>query len=141
MEKKISYVIVAIVAVFLLFRWCGNASTSSLESLYGTYQGTDNNGRKVKIILKSESDNEWRKYGEDWSDNLVYKDSYGKIKDMDWQTIKWTWDLEEGYVKTYYIGRGSTGDPRIIIDVKGGKMYNSWGEYLDKQNGFKFTKH
>ena len=49
---------------------------------------------------------------------------------MDWQTIKWTWDLEEGYVKTYYVGRG--GGERIIIDVKGGKMYNTWGEYLDK---------
>lgn len=58
---------------------------------------------------------------------------------MDWQTIKWTWDLEEGYVKTYYVGRG--GGERIIIDVKGGKMYNTWGEYLDKRNGFKFTKH
>ena len=29
---------------------------------------------------------------------------------MDWQTIKWTWDLEEGYVKTYYVGRGGGSD-------------------------------
>ncbi len=27
------------------------------------------------------------------------------------------------------------------IDVKGGKMYNSWGEYLDKRNGFKYSKN
>lgn len=139
MKKTIYTILLAIVAVFMLVRWCGTGS-SSVESLYGTYTGTDNNGRKVKIVLKPESDNEWRKYGEDWSDNLVYKDSYGKYQHTDWQTIKWTWDLQEGWVKTYYIGRTGGGE-RTIIDIKGGKMYNSWGEYLDKRNGFKYTKH
>ena len=46
---------------------------------------------------------------------------------MDWQTIKWKWDLDERYVKTYY------NSERIVIDVKEGKMYNSWGEYLDNE--------
>lgn len=135
MDRKSTYIILAILALLLLFRWCVH-SPSSVLSLYGTYRGTDNNGHKVEIRLKSESDNECRKFGEDHSDNLVYKDSYGKIKSTDWQLITWTWDLDAGYVKTYY-----DGSERTIIDVKGGKMYHHWGEYLDKRNGFKYTKH
>ncbi len=124
----------------LLLHWCGGPRRSSVESLYGTYQGTDNNGHKVKIILKSESDNEWRKFGEDRSDNLVFKDSKGKVKPTESQLITWTWDLDEGYVKTYYEGLSGRGE-RTIIDVKGGKMYHSWGEYLDKRNGFSYKKY
>lgn len=135
MSRKILLLIIAILGTLLLIHWCGGNDYSSVESLYGTYQGVDNNGRRVKIVLKSESDNEWRKYGEDRSDDLVYKDSNGTVKDMECQTITWTWNLPEGYVQTYYHG-----NERTIIDVKGGKMYYYWGEYLDKRNGFSFTK-
>ena len=137
--KKIALVLVALLALLMLVRWCGSGA-SSVESLYGTYTGTDSFGHKVKIVLKPESANEWKKYGEDWSDNLVYKDSRGKIQDMEMQTITWTWDLDRGYVKTYYRGNTIDGE-RTIIDIRGKKMYHSWGEYLDKRNGFSYTKH
>ena len=122
----------------MCFRSCGcsDESTITLESLYGTYEGTDQYGDKVKIVLKPESDNEWRKYGEDWSDNLVYTDYKGRLKSTSWQTIKWTWDLNDGYVVTYY-----NSSERTVIDIKGGMMYDSWGEYLDKRNGFSYVKY
>lgn len=135
-KKRVTIILAVIVGIFIIVRWCGGASVSSVDSLYGTYKGTDNNGHKVEIVLKSESDNEWRKYGEDRSDNLVYKDSKGKIHGTEWQSITWTWDLSNGWVKTYH-----NGNERTIIDVKGKKMYYSWGEYLDKRNGFPYTKH
>ena len=109
-------------AVLLAVRWLlskcsGCGSVSSVESLYGTYVGTDNYGNKVKIELSSESDNEWRKYGKDYSDNLVWTDSQGRTRGMDFQTIKWTWDLNDGYIQVYYDGY-----ERYVIDIKGEKI-------------------
>lgn len=138
MERKtITLIAIVVLGIVLLVRWCSGSGTSSVESLYGTYTGTDRFGNKVEIRLKSESKNEWTKYGEDWSDNLVYKDSKGKTQSTDWQLITWTWDLKDGYIQTFY----NNPSPRRVIDVKGKKIYQSWGEYLDKRNGFSYTKH
>ena len=52
---------------------------------------------------------------------------------MNFQTIKWTWDLDKGYVLVYYDYY-----ERYVIDVKNEKIYESWGEYLDKRNGYSY---
>ena len=122
-----------LVVIWLLGKCSDCGSGSSVEALYGTYTATDDHGNKIKIHLKSESDNEWRKYGYDYSDNLVFTDSRGRIRDMDFQTIKWTWNLDEGYVKVYY-----NSYERWVIDVIDEKIYDSWGEYLDDRNGFSY---
>lgn len=133
MKNVLKIGVVIFAAIWLLGKCSGCGSVSSVESLYGTYVGTDNYGNNVKIELSSNSDNEWRKYGKDYSDNLVYTDSRGKMRDMPSQTIKWTWDLNDGYVQVYY-----NNSERYVIDIKGKKIYDSWGEYLDRRDGFSY---
>lgn len=112
---------------------CGGGS--DVSSLYGTYEGRDAHGNTVSITLKPDSDNEWRKYGEDHSSNLGHVDSKGRFKSSDWQSITWTWDFDAGYVQTYYLG-----NERTIIDFKYKKFYKKYGEFLDGRNGIPYNK-
>ena len=111
---------------------CG--SGGNVSSLYGTYEGKDNHGNPISITLKPDSDNEWRKFGEDHSSNLVYKDSKGRTQFTDFQSINWTWDFDKGYVQTYYLG-----NERTIIDFKHKKFYRRYGEFIDGRNGIPYT--
>lgn len=144
-----------LVAIYLLIKCCDGSSTdstedssdynsiNSVESLYGTYTATTKGGTKVKVVLRSDSKHEWKKYGTDYSDNLItpstiYDNNRGYErqgwKPIESQGIEWSWDLRKGYIKVYYDGR-----ERYIIDINNGKMYGSWGEYLDKRNGFSYS--
>lgn len=123
-----------IILLIFLCKTC--ASDNSVDSLYGTYVGTDYHGNTISITLSPESENEWRKYGTDNSSTLVYKDSYGRLQSTPQQSITWTWDLDEGYVKTFYLG-----NLRTIIDTKDKKFYHSWGNYIDKRNGTPYKKY
>ena len=132
-------------AIYLLIKCCDGSSTDSInsvESLYGTYTATTNGGTKVKVVLRSDSKNEWKKYGTDYSDNLTTRsisyDNRGNEKrgwkPIESQGIEWSWDLHKGYIKVYY-----NGSERYIIDINNGKMYGSWGAYLDKRDGFSYS--
>ena len=132
--KKVINVILIILALFWLLGKCGGVG--SVEDLYGTYVGTDKNGHEIKIELSAESFDEWNKYGKYYSDNLVYTDNYGRMRSQDFMTIKWTWDLNEGYIKVY---NGVHYNETAIIDLEAEKMYNSWGEYVDGRNGFSYS--
>ena len=93
-------------------------------------------------MLRSDSKNEWKKYGTDYSDNLTTRsisyDNRGNEKrgwkPIESQGIEWSWDLHKGYIKVYY-----NGSERYIIDINNGKMYGSWGAYLDKRDGFSYS--
>ena len=102
-------------AIYLLIKCCDGSSTDSInsvESLYGTYTATTNGGTKVKVVLRSDSKNEWKKYGTDYSDNLTTRsisyDNRGNEKrgwkPIESQGIEWSWDLHKGYIKVYYNG-------------------------------------
>ena len=138
--KRIFIIAAIVLAVYLIARSCGgdNSSTGKgtgkVSSLYGTYVGTDDYGNTISITLKPDSDNEWRKFGEDNSSNLVYKDSKGRTRSTDGQSIKWTWDFDQGYVQTYYLG-----NERTIIDFKHKKFYKKYGEFIDGRNGIPYT--
>ena len=139
--KRIIIIVSAVLAAFLIIRSCGGDGSTSgqgggkVSSLYGTYVGTDDYGNTISITLKPDSDNEWRKFGEDNSSTLVYKDSKGRIRSSDGQSIQWTWDFDAGYVQTYYLG-----NERTIIDFKHKKFYKSYGEFLDNRNGIPYNK-
>ncbi len=138
--KRILIIAALVLAVFLIIRSCGGDESTSgqgrgkVSSLYGTYVGTDDYGNTISITLKPDSDNEWRKYGEDNSSNLVYKDYKGRTRSTEGQSIKWTWDFDQGYVQTYYLG-----NERTIIDFKHKKFYNKYGEFIDGRNGIPYT--
>lgn len=121
----------AIVAIVTILSCCGGGS--NVSSLYGTYTGTDDYGNTICITLRPESDNEWRKYGDDRSSNLVFTDSEGRTRHTD-QSIKWTWDFDQGYVQTYYLG-----NERTIIDFKHKRFYKKYGEFIDGRNGIPYT--
>lgn len=122
----------AIVAFVTILSSCGGGG--NVSSLYGTYEGREDNGNTISITLLPDSDNEWRKFGEDHSSNLVYKDSKGRTQFTDFQSIKWTWDFDQGYVQTYYLG-----NERTIIDFKHKKFYHRYGEFIDGRNGIPYT--
>ncbi len=138
--KRILIIAALVLAVFLIIRSCGGDESTSgqgrgkVSSLYGTYVGTDDYGNTISITLKPDSDNEWRKFGEDNSSNLVYKDYKGRTRSTEGQSIKWTWDFDQGYVQTYYLG-----NERTIIDFKHKKFYNKYGEFIDGRNGIPYT--
>ncbi len=138
--KRILIIAALVLAVFLIIRSCGEDESTSgqgrgkVSSLYGTYVGTDDYGNTISITLKPDSDNEWRKFGEDNSSNLVYKDYKGRTRSTEGQSIKWTWDFDQGYVQTYYLG-----NERTIIDFKHKKFYNKYGEFIDGRNGIPYT--
>lgn len=114
---------------------CGGGDVSSL---YGTYTATEDDGDIINITLRPDSDNEWRKYGDDCSSNLVYKDYKGNYQPSDRQSITWTWDFKKGIVEVYYLNP----DPRTIIDFKNKKIYNSlhcYGDWIDGKNGIPYT--
>ena len=139
MKRILTVIGCILLSIWLLSKCSGCGSVGSVESLYGTYSGTDNHGNNVKIELTSESDDEWTKFGTDYSDNLVWIDSYGHLHDASSQYVKWTWDLSEGYVRVFPMGHNTLDGDRYVIDVKGGKIYKYWGDYLDKRNGFSYT--
>ena len=134
MKALLKLALLIIIGVWIVVKCLGGGFYNSVESLYGTYTGTDKSGSRIKIELRSESDNEWRKFGTDYSDDLVYKDNRGRVRRMDSQLITWTWDLDDGYVQVYY-----NSSERYVIDLKKKKIYGSWGEYLDGRNGFSYT--
>lgn len=129
--KRFVYAVMLLLGLSMMAS-CGGGS--DVSSLYGTYEGRDAHGNTVSITLKPDSDNEWRKYGEDHSSNLGHVDSKGKFKSSDWQSITWTWDFDAGYVQTYYLG-----NERTIIDFKHKKFYNKYGEFIDGRNGIPYT--
>ena len=129
--KRFVYAVMLLLGLSMMAS-CGGGS--DVSSLYGTYEGRDAHGNTVSITLKPDSDNEWRKYGEDHSSNLGHMDSKGKFKSSDWQSITWTWDFDAGYVQTYYLG-----NERTIIDFKHKKFYNKYGEFIDGRNGIPYT--
>ena len=129
--KRYVYAVMLLLGLSMMAS-CGGGS--DVSSLYGTYEGRDAHGNTVSITLKPDSDNEWRKYGEDHSSNLGHMDSKGKFKSSDWQSITWTWDFDAGYVQTYYLG-----NERTIIDFKHKKFYNKYGEFIDGRNGIPYT--
>lgn len=129
--KKLLFAVMLLLGLSMMVS-CGRSG--NVSSLYGTYTGTDNYGSTISITLKPDSDNEWRKYGEDHSSNLGHVDSKGRFKSSDWQSITWTWDFDAGYVQTYYLG-----NERTIIDFKHKKFYNKYGEFIDKRNGIPYT--
>ena len=106
----------------------------TVESLYGTYTGVDRFGNNIKIVLMNESYNDYKKWGRDYSDNLVWKDSQGRLQSCEFQTIKWDWSLAKGYSKVSYDMY-----ERYVIDFKREKIYCSYGEYLDDRNGIPYT--
>ena len=129
--KRFVYAVMLLLGLSMMAS-CGGGS--DVSSLYGTYEGRDAHGNTVSITLKPDSDNEWRKFGEDHSSNLGHMDSKGKFKSSDWQSITWTWDFDAGYVQTYYLG-----NERTIIDFKHKKFYNKYGEFIDGRNGIPYT--
>ena len=131
--KKFIYAVMLLLGLSMMVS-CGGGS--DVSSLYGTYTGTDDYGNTISITLRPESDNEWRKFGDDCSSNLVYKDYKGRIQSTDCQSIKWTWDFDAGYVQTYYLG-----NERTIIDFKHKKFYKKYGEFIDSRNGIPYTFH
>ena len=143
--KKLIYAAMLLLGLSMTATSCGGGMISGggndVSSLYGTYEGRDNNGNTISITLKPDSDNEWRKFGEDHSSNLVYKDSKGKMQSSSGQSIKWTWDFSKGIVEVYYLNP----DPRTIIDFKNKKIYNNplhcYGNWLDGKNGIPYTFH
>lgn len=134
---KKGVVIIAIVGAIWLMSKCIGCG-GSVESLYGTYIGTDRFGNKVEIELSSESDDVDTKWAYNRSDNLVYYDSRGRLCDLDFRPERYTWNLSAGYVTLLDERR----DVTTVIDIKRKKIYNNWGDYLDDRNGFsyKFTK-
>lgn len=86
--------------------------------------------RKQKQYIKTKSAplEKWKKYGTDYSDNLITRsisyDNRGNEKrgwkPIESQGIEWSWDLRKGYIKVYY-----NGSERYIIDINNGKMYGS----------------
>ena len=121
----------------------------SVEALYGMYTAYDADGDKVEYTLKSESESAYTKFGSETSDNMNFKTSEdkldfytGKIKrvekwiPIDSRTIRWRWDLEEGCVQ---IAVDMFDKYNHFIDLKGKKIYASYGEYLDKRNGLPYT--
>lgn len=122
----------AIVAIVTILSGCGGGG--NVSSLYGTYEGKDDYGNTISITLLPKSDNEWRKYGEDHSSNLVYTDYKGRTQHTNFQSIEWTWDFDKGYVQTYYLG-----NERTIIDFKHKKFYHRYGEFIDGRNGIPYT--
>lgn len=136
--KRFLYAVMLLICLNMMVS-CGGGG-SDVSSLYGTYEGRDAHGNTVSITLKPDSDNEWRKFGEDHSSNLGHVDSKGRFKSSDWQSIKWTWDFTKGIVEVYYLNP----DPRTIIDFKNKKIYNSlhcYGDWLDGKNGIPYTFH
>lgn len=129
--KRFVYAVMLLLGLSMMAS-CGGGS--DVSSLYGTYEGRDAHGNTVSITLKPDSDNEWRKYGEDHSSNLGHVDSKGKFKSSDWQSITWTWDFDAGYVQTYYLG-----NERTIIDFKHKRFYKKYGEFIDGRNGIPYT--
>ena len=132
--KKIKVILIVSAFLWILGKYVGVGG--SVESLYGTYTGTDKHGNKIQIELSEESDNEWRKYGKDYSDNLVYTDSYGILRKSDYQTVQWTWNLNDGYIKVY---RNFNQNESYVIDLENEKIYESWGQYLDDRNGIPYS--
>ena len=130
--KKLLFAVMLLLGLSMMVS-CGRSG--NVSSLYGTYTGTDNYGSTISITLKPDSDNEWRKFGEDNSSNLVYKDYKGRTRSTDGQSIKWTWDFDAGYVQTYYLG-----NERTIIDFKHKKFYKNYGEFIDGRNGIPYNK-
>lgn len=130
--KKLLFAVMLLLGLSMMVS-CGRSG--NVSSLYGTYTGTDNYGNTISITLKPDSDNEWRKFGEDNSSNLVYKDYKGRTRSTDGQSIKWTWDFDAGYVQTYYLG-----NERTIIDFKHKKFYKNYGEFIDGRNGIPYNK-
>lgn len=128
--------LMALIAIVTVLSSCGGNGGGDVSSLYGTYEGRDSYGNTICITLSSDSDNEWRKLGEDRSSNLVYTDSKGRTKSDSRQSITWTWDFDKGYVQTYYLG-----NKRTIIDFKHKKFYNKYGEFIDGKNGTPYTFH
>jgi len=130
------YVAIIAAAAFFILRSCGGfgGGNNDVTSLYGTYTGNDSYGNTICITLKDESENEWKKYGEDHSSNLCWTDSKGKIHHGDWQSITWDWDFSKGYVQTYY-----NGNKRTIIDFKNKKFYDSYGDYIDGRDGVPYS--
>ena len=134
MSKKGILYLLALLIIFALFKWCGTGG-SSVSSLYGTYYGTDRYGNQIEICLRPDSIDEWTKVGVQYGPNLVFKDSKGKTKSVESQTIEWSWDLKGKYVQTYYHG-----NKRYVIDLKSHNIYPSWGDYLDKTEGIPYKK-
>ena len=132
--KKMMYAVMLLLGLSMIGVSCSGGS--DVSSLYGTYEGKDAHGNTISITLKADSDNEWRKFGEDHSSNLVYKDSKGRTQFTDFQSIKWSWDFDAGYVQTYYLG-----NERTIIDFKHKKIYKEYGEFIDSRNGIPYTFH
>ena len=60
--KKLMYAVMLLLGLSMMVS-CGRSG--NVSSLYGTYTGADNYGNTISITLKPDSDNEWRKYGED----------------------------------------------------------------------------
>ncbi len=136
--KRLLYAVVLLLGLSMMASCGGNGS--DVSSLYGTYEGKDSHGSMISITLKPDSDNEWRKFGEDHSSNLVYKDSKGRMQSSSGQSIKWTWDFTKGIVEVYYLNP----DPRTIIDFKNKKICNSLhcnGDWLDGKNGIPYAFH
>ena len=93
--KKILYAVMLLLGLSMMAS-CGGGS--DVSSLYGTYEGRDAHGNTVSITLKPDSDNEWRKFGEDHSSNLGHVDSKGRFKSSDWQSIKWTSKIRKSII-------------------------------------------
>lgn len=132
--KRFIYAAMLLLGLSMMASCGGNSG--DVSSLYGTYEGKDDHGDKISITLKPDSDNEWRKFGEDRSSNLCYRDSKGRTQFTDKQSISWTWDFDKGYVQTYYLG-----NERTIIDFKHKKFYHRYGEFIDGRNGIPYTFH
>ncbi len=129
--KRLMYAAMLLLGLSMVIS-CG--SGGNVSSLYGTYTGTDDQGNTISITLRPDSDNEWRKYGDDCSSNLGRVDSKGRFQSSDRQSIEWTWDFDKGYVQTYYLG-----NERTIIAFKHKKFYHRYGEFIDGRNGIPYT--
>ena len=136
--KKLVNAIMLLLGLSMMVSSCGGGMFSGggndVSSLYGTYEGKDDDGTTISITLRPESDNEWRKYGDDCSSNLGHVDSKGRFQSSEHQSITWTWDFDAGYVQTYYLD-----NERTIIDFKHKKFYRKYGEFIDGRNGIPYT--
>lgn len=151
MDKKLKiFLVLAVIVLALLpeLKRCGSNQSSQgdspkdVSSLYGTYTAekrfSDGDVDVIKIVLKPESVNEWTKCAEYYSKYTVWTDSKGKNHFGDRQSITYSWDLEKGYVQTYY----KETREREVIGLKTKKIYPSYGAFLDDRDGlpYKFSK-
>ena len=100
-----------------------NEPTIKMETFYGTYK-YHHDPFDYEIRLLPDSYNEYKK----WASFIGWD---GNDYSRHWVLY------EEGYIKV--MDTGATNVVREVIDFNEKKVYESWGEFLDGENGYPYT--